>query len=389
MKKIYLADKKEKAVLRRHPWVFSGAIARKDPDIEDGEIVSLRDSHGSHLGYGYYNGRTRIAARILSFGEEEITPDYLRKLIASSAGKRTGNPRLETTDSYRLIFSEGDLLPGLIVDNYGGRLVLQCLTLGMDRLKQTIVELLIDIIRPASIYERSEHEGRSLEGLGPVSGELYGATPEELIMNEDGMRFRVDPRAGQKTGFYLDQRDNRALVRKLARGRTVANLFCYTGGFSVPAALGGARSVLSVDASGDAIEMARKNMELNGSNAAAEYWKSDIFQYLRDEPLACDFIILDPPALAKNRASVENACRGYKDLHLQVASKCPPGSLVLTCSCSRFIGMDLFQKVVFAAFADAGRNASIIGRYGQPADHPTSIFCPETEYLKTMLLMVE
>lgn len=388
MKKIYLAEKKEKSVLRKHPWVFSGAIARKDPGIDDGDIVSVCDSRGGHLAYGYHNGKTRIAVRILSFGDEEVTPSYLRKLIGAAAARRAGNLLLDKTDSFRLIFSEGDFLPGLIVDSYAGHLVLQCLTLGMDRMKETIAELLVDAVRPASIYERSEHEGRSLEGLGPAAGQLYGTTPYKLTMNEDGMRFRVDLLGGQKTGFYLDQRDNRSLVRKLTRGRIVANLFCYTGGFSVAAALGGARSVLSVDASGDALDVARKNMELNAGGAPAEYAKADIFQYLREEPVAADFIILDPPALAKNRASVDNACRGYKDLHLQVAAKCPAGTLILTCSCSRFIGMDLFQKVVFGAFADAGRGASIIGKYGQPLDHPTSLFCPETEYLKSMLLLV-
>jgi 23S rRNA (cytosine1962-C5)-methyltransferase len=388
MKTIRLKQKKEKALLHRHPWIFSGAIGDKDPDIADGDIVSVNDYSGHHLGYGYFNGKTQIAVRMLSFGGQEITPDYLLGLVHAAAAQRTGNPLLRNTDSFRLIFSEGDFLPGLIVDSYCGHLVMQCLTLGMEKQRENIVPIIIDAMQPKSIYERSEHEGRGLEGLPPAQGQIYGTTPGDLIIRENGMSFCINIPSGQKTGFYLDQRDNRALVRSLARGRRVLNLFSYTGGFSVAAGLGGAERIISVDASADALAMAEKNMDLNGMHVPHETIKADIFQYLRDEPIQADLIVLDPPALARNRASVENACRGYKDLHLQVAAKCPTGTLVLTCSCSRFIGMDLFQKVVFGAFADAERKASIIGKYTQPCDHPTSIFCPETEYLKAILLQV-
>jgi 23S rRNA (cytosine1962-C5)-methyltransferase len=389
MKTVRLEQKKEKAVLNRHPWVFSGAIQKTDPGIADGDIVSVCDSSGKHLGYGYYNSKTQIAVRMLSFGSREITPDYLTELVRAAAAKRTGNPLLRNTDSYRLVFSEGDSLPGLIVDSYGRHLVMQCLTLGMEKLKEQIVPILIDVMRPESIFERSEHEGRALEGLTPMQGQVYGTTPWDVIINENGMSFDINILTGQKTGFYLDQRDNRALVKALARRRNVLNLFSYTGGFSVAAGLGGAGRIISVDASADALAMAEKNIALNRLNAGHETVRADIFQYVREEPLTADFIILDPPALAKNRASVENACRGYKDLHLQISAKIPSGGLVLTCSCSRFISMELFQMVVFSAFADTGRKASIIGKYTQPCDHPTSIFCPETEYLKTILLFVE
>lgn len=389
MKTIQLKDHKEKALLRRHPWIFSGAIGHLDPGIVDGEIISVRDSKGAHLGCGYYNSRTRIAVRMLSFGDREITDTYLRELVRAAAARRAANPLLGDTDSYRLIFSEGDFLPGLIVDRYAGHLVLQFLTLGMDRLRETIVTILREELDPASIYERSDHEGRALEGLSPAQGQLLGETPAELVMNEAGMSFYVNVGAGQKTGFFLDQRDNRALVRGLARGRKVLNLFSYTGGFSVAAAAGGATSIVSVDSSAGALELAKKNMELNRVTAPCGFTRADIFQYLREGEMDADLVILDPPALAKNRASVDRACRGYKDLHLQLARRCPAGTTVLTCSCSRFIGMDLFQMVVFEAFADAGRKAAIIGKHGQPCDHPVSIFCPETEYLKAMLLQVE
>ena len=187
MKTIHLKEHKEKAPLRRHPWVFSGAIGEKDRGIDDGEIVSVLDAKGNRLGCGYYNGRTQIAVRMLSFGEEDVTDNYLRKLIVSAAAKRAGNPLLSGTDSYRLIFSEGDFLPGLIVDSYGGHMVIQCLTLGMDRLKDTIVKIILEEIKPESIYERSDHEGRGLEGLGPSAGQLYGETPDELLIKENGM----------------------------------------------------------------------------------------------------------------------------------------------------------------------------------------------------------
>ena len=388
MKSVWLKRNKEKALLRRHPWVFSGAIQKSDRDIEQGEIISVRDSGGTHLGYGYCNPSSQIRVRMLAFGDCEVTSEYFRELILGAASRREGNPLLGDTNAYRVIFSEGDGIPGLIVDSYDGHLVIQSLTLGIERLKNNITELLIDVLRPKSIYERSDHEGRRIEGLEASTGQRYGVTPEETPIHENGLAFPVRIRTGQKTGFYLDQRDNRSLVGTLARGRSVLNLFCYTGGFTAASARGGARSILSVDSSAEALDEAAKTMALNRLETPVEFIKSDAFRFLREGPIESDLIILDPPALAKERGSVDRACRGYKDLHLQVAAKCPPGTLLLTCSCSRFIDMTLFQMVVFGAFADAGRDASIIGKYHQPCDHPTNIFCRETEYLKTILLHV-
>lgn len=388
MKSVWLKRNKEKALLRRHPWVFSGAIQKRDPGIENGEIVSVRDSGGAHLGYGYCNPATHITVRMLSFGDQEVSTDHLRGLIRRAMKRRAGNPLLGTTDSYRVIFSEGDGFPGLIVDSYDGHLVMQCLTLGIDRMKDDLLDLLIDELRPKSIFERSDHEGRRMEGIDPSQGQRYGVTPDEIVIHENGLAFSVRIHSGQKTGFYLDQRDNRSLIERIASGRTVLNLFSYTGGFSVAAARGGARSVISVDSSAEALELAKRNMALNLIDTPAEYIRSDAFQFLREKPIANDLIILDPPALAKERGAVDNACRGYKDLHLQIASRCPPDTLLLSCSCSRFIDMTLFQMVVFSAFADAKREASIIGKYHQPCDHPTDIFCRETEYLKSILLHV-
>jgi len=388
MKSVYLRKGKEKAILRRHPWVFSGAIDHVDEDITNGEIISIRNLTGDILGYGYFNRATAIAIRMLSFGDRIPDDDYLRTLISAAAARRISSPLLRDTDAYRLVFSEGDSIPGLIVDRYGQHLVVQCLTLGMDRLKGRILPLLIDLFKPESIYERSEHEGRGIEGISKASGQLYGVTPEEITIHERGLSFPVNIKAGQKTGFYLDQRDNRSLVRSLAQDREVLNLFCYTGGFSAAAGAGGARRVVSVDASADALEAATRVMAMNCGETPAVFVRADVFAYLRENPIEADFIIMDPPALATSRQSLAGACRGYKDLHLQVASKCPSGSLLLTCSCSRFVSMELFQMLVFEAFADAGRDAAIIGKYGQPCDHPTNIFCPETEYLKALLVLI-
>lgn len=388
-RQIRLKPGKEKSVLRRHPWVFSGAIDRQDPDVADGDMVAVCGARGDVLGFGYYNARSQIAARMLSFGPGEFSPEVLRGLIRAAAQRRAACPQLRDTDSYRVIFSEADGLPGLIVDTYAGHLVLQCLTLGIERLKDEIVGLLVAELRPASVYERSDHESRRLEGLAPRRGQLAGTTPDELVIREGAFSFFAGPARGQKTGFYLDQRDNRRRVGQWASGRRVLNLFCYTGAFGVAAARGGAKEIVSVDGSAEALAAAGRNMALNGIPAPGEFVKANVFQYLRAAEIKSDFIILDPPALANSKAAVPNACRGYKDLHLQVAKKCPPGALLLTCSCSRHVGMELFQKVVLGAFADAGRGAAIVGKYAQPCDHPTSIFCPETEYLKTMLLLMD
>lgn len=389
MARVFLKKGREKPVLHGHPWIFSGAIGRKDDGIEEGQIVAVSDHLGALIGYGYYNSRTQIALRMLSLGEREVNRDYIKGLITSAIDKRRCAGLFEYASAYRLVYSEGDFLPGLIVDRYENHLVVQVLTLGIERLSKDIVELLIKEINPASIYERSDHSGRTLEGLPKRSGALYGNTPSGIIIREGEMRFRVDVTAGQKTGFFLDQRDGRALVRELSRGRRVVNLFCYTGGFTVAACRGGAREVISVDSSADALGVARENMELNGNTAGVKFVHGDAFHYLRESSDVCDFMIIDPPAFAKTRAGVDKACRGYKDLNLRAVRMCAPGSLMMTCSCSRYIDMGLFQKVVFSAFSDAGRKASILRKLHHPVDHPVSLFHPEGEYLKSMLLYVE
>jgi 23S rRNA (cytosine1962-C5)-methyltransferase len=389
MKHVTIKKGREKPLHQRHPWVFSGAIASCDEGTSDGETVAVTDWKGNHIGYGYYNSRSQITVRMMSFGVREIDRGLVRDRILSARQKRTANPLLQHTDAYRLIFSEGDQLPGLIVDYYNGCLVLQVLTLGMERMRDMVIESLLEAVRPACIYERSDHPGRTIEGLDMRSGPVHGSMPQEIKITENGMSFFVDVIHGQKSGFFLDQRENRDLVRAYARDRRVLNLFCYTGGFSVAALSGGAAGIVSVDSSADALSHAKRNVELNHPGASAEFHAADVFSYLRKGIPSCDFIILDPPALAKSRNDVQNACRGYKELNRQAAMKCPAGSLLFTSSCSRFIDADLFQKVVFSAMSDAGRDAVILTKTHHPVDHPVSIYNPESEYLKSLLLYID
>ncbi|MBN1848351.1 MAG: class I SAM-dependent rRNA methyltransferase [Deltaproteobacteria bacterium] len=388
MEQIFLKKGKERPILQRHPWVFSGAIGQKR-DIVDGQIVAVCDANGSHLGYGYYNSRSQIAVRMLSFGTEKVDKDFLANRIRMAYEKRRSNPCLKNTNAFRIIFSEGDFLPGLIVDEYNSHLVIQILTLGMEMLRNTLLELLLDILAPVSIYDRSDHPARIIEGLTPRAGQIWGLTPDEVIIHENGMVFGVDIQTGQKTGFFLDQRDNRGVIREISRDKHVLDLFCYSGGFSVAACLGGAKEVVSVDSSEKALSSVERNIALNQIQHSPIFIRGDVFKYLRRESIPSDLIIIDPPSFTKNRGAVKDACRGYKDLNLQVFQKCHKGSIVVSCSCSRFIDMDLFQKVVFSAAADSGRNVSFFKKSHQPPDHPVNIFHPESEYLKSLLLHVE
>ncbi|HOJ29361.1 MAG TPA: class I SAM-dependent rRNA methyltransferase [Spirochaetota bacterium] len=386
MQKVILKKGKEKSVVHRHPWIFSGAIAHAE--VSDGQLAAVCAHDGTVLAWGYYNSRTDIAVRLLSFGDRKPDTDLFVNRICASLTLRKVTGITQCTNAYRLIHSEGDMLPGLIVDWYKGHCVMQSLTLGMDKLKVTIAQIINDVLKPESIYERSDHEGRKKEGLHEQSTQVYGYTPEIIEVNENGMLFLVDVRRGQKTGFFCDQRDNRKKVKEIANGRDVLNLFSYTGGFSVAALLGGAKSAVSVDGSGSALQVAHRNCEMNNVGQAHEIIKADVFDYINNNDITQNLIICDPPALAKNKASVNNAARGYKELNLKIISKCPADSFLLTCSCSRFIDHKLFQQIVFAACNDAGRDACIVGRYSQPADHPVNIYCPETEYLKALLLYI-
>lgn len=383
---VILKKGKERPLFNHHHWVFSGAV--QSADAENGSIVTVRSSSGETLGQGYYNARSNIPVRMLTFGDTIFTSDTLRCLLRAAVERRTANPLIRDTSAIRLVFSEGDFLPGLIIDSYEDHLVMQCLTLGIDALKHDIAQMAAEITGAKSIYERSDYPGRKIEGLAAAQGQLSGTTPDEIIAEEHGIQYPVNVKEGQKTGFFIDQRENRALIRDCAAGRKVLNVFSYTGGFTFAALKGGASSAVSVDISRDALEQAEKIYAHNGFTAASELIEADAFEYLRNEPVDADLVIIDPPAFAKSSGDVERACRGYKDINLQMFRKCPKGTLLLTCSCSRFIDPDLFQKVIFSAASDAKRDAQIIRRTGHPADHPVNLNHPETEYLKGILLYV-
>ncbi len=389
MKRVVLKKGKERAIENRHPWLFSGAIHSIDDAIPDGAIVPIASFRNSILAWGYINRKSHITIRVLSFGEAPFSNDTLYLMIQSAIEKRKRDPLLAQTHAYRVIHSEGDSLPGLIVDFYSGHLVIQSLTLGIDRLRDDIVQMLIELLKPESIFERSDHAGRAAEGLEMQCTQLFGTTPDEIIIEENGMRFSVDVKNGQKTGFFLDQRENRKTVRLYARDKQVLNLFSYSGGFSVAAMAGGAQKVVSVDSSKRALELLHKNTALNDIIGPMEVICDDVFDFLPKYQDHFDFIILDPPALAKSRRDIPAAERGYRELHLQAFRRCAPDAYLFSCSCSRFIDMKDFQKIVFSAAAKNGRRVQIVGKYHQPGDHPVNIFAPETEYLKAMLLHVE
>ncbi len=385
---LVLQPTKDKAVRNRHHWVFSGAI-RSMPDVEPGTILPVRSFEGDHLGYAYVNPRSSITARMLSF---DRTPgeDAVRAGLRKAVELRRTFFDESRTNAYRVVNAEGDALPGLVVDRYADALVLQSATAGMDRLKPLVAEVLDEAFHPRSVIERSDVSSRREEGLDDARAVLRGELVERVDVLEDGLRFRVDVLSGQKTGFFLDQRGNRALVRELAAGRSLLNAFSYTGAFSIAALKGGAARADAVDASEPALALARENLALNGlPEEGARFIAADVFSFLRGTGLDYDFVILDPPAFAKRRADVVAGCRGYKDINRLAMKIVRPGGLVLTFSCSHFVDEGLFRKVVFEAAAEAGRAVRILQRSRQAFDHPVNVYHPETEYLKGFLLYVD
>jgi 23S rRNA (cytosine1962-C5)-methyltransferase len=386
---IHLKAGKERPVLLGHPWIFSGAIRDLDPALPAGTMVRINGAAGDFLGRGYANPRCAIAVRVLTRRDEPIDARFFHaRLTAALALRHSVLPA--DTDAYRLINGEGDRLPGFIADVYGSVAVLQCLTAGAAQLQSAMVAALQATLAPCGIYERSTGSVRREEGLAPAHGVIAGAVPPEpLWVREAGHRFLVDLRGGQKTGFFLDQRDNRALAARLAPGRTVLNAFAYTGAFSVYAGAARARHVVSVESSPRALDLARHNWDGNGlSSSIADFVEADVFQYLRDTPLTCDLLILDPPALVKRRHEVERGARAYKDLHLWAFRRASAGAYMLTFSCSQHVPADLFWKIIHGAAVDARREVQVLQHLGPGADHPTSLAHPGGEYLKGLLLHV-
>lgn len=389
MQYVTLKPGKDKPIRNRHHWIFSGAI-QEAPKEMSGDCLQVRSATGDLLGYAYFNSKATISGRMISFGSEKPEEALYRNLSAA-VDMREALFDLKQTNGYRLINGEGDQLPGLIVDRYHDTLVMQISTLGMHKLCPLVVDWLVKHLKPKNIYEKSLLPSRKEEGLTDQQGALFGEIPSsEIQILENGLRFSVSVLHGQKTGFFLDHREMRQEVRKLAKGKRVLNCFSYTGGFSIYAAAGGAASVDSVDISAHAMQMAEHQMKLNGfASEPHGFYVADVFEFLRERPLNYDLVILDPPAFAKRQKDVIAACRGYKDINRVAMEKMPKGSLLLTSSCSYHVDEALFQKVVFQAAVEAKRSAKIIGRHKIGMDHPINICHPESDYLKSLLIYLD
>jgi 23S rRNA (cytosine1962-C5)-methyltransferase len=395
MAALILYPGKEKSVLRRHPWLFSSAIAQLDGRARPGDTVDVLSHLGKPLARAAFSPASQIRARVWSFdAQEPIDHAFFKRRVATSVARRAGLPALAGQQGLRLIHAESDGLPGVIADRYGDTVVLQLTTVGADKWRAAIADSLQKATGCARILERSDVEVRHLEGLEPVTGWLFGAAAEdELVIEENGVRIVVDIVAGHKTGFYLDQRDNRRRVAELARGRRVLNCFCYTAGFSLQALAGGAREVVSMDSSGPALATAQRNLALNPQlNATRAIWREvDVFGELRNmrDRESFDLIILDPPKFAHTAAHAERAGRAYKEINLSAMRLLAPGGLLMTYSCSGGVPADLFQKILAGAALDAGRTARIVQRLQGAADHPVDLAFPEGDYLKGLLLQVD
>lgn len=384
---ITLKPGRETPVRAGHPWIFSGAIASGLDDAEAGEPVRVVSASGQFVAAGYVNPRTSIAVRVLTLDDEPVTQGLVTRRLREAAALRAATLPPELT-AYRLVNGEGDRLPGLVVDRYGDFVVCQVLTAGAARLLPWLVEALGTVLGPRGILQRSEGGVRAEEGLAGARGVLFGEEPPVPIeIVENGVRLLVDLVHGQKTGFFLDQRDNRVRIRALARDRQVLNLFSYTGGFSIAAALGGARRVVSVDSSRPALELAEQAWVLNGLPAdASECVEGDVFEWLRAGRDPFDVVVLDPPPFVRRRRDLRPGIRGYRDVNLQAFRRLAPGGWMLTCSCSQHLDRAGFRDIVVGAAAAAGRSVQLVGEYDHPPDHPTLLAHPEGAYLKALLV---
>ncbi len=393
MKIVYLKPGKEESLRRFHPWVFSGAIARIEGEPEEGEVVDVYTSAKEFVARGHYQVGS-IAVRVLTFSQEPVDRDFWRRRLSVARDLRRalgliGNPQ---SDTYRLVYGEGDNLPGLIVDVYGRTAVMQAHSAGMHIDRMEVAEALDEVMDGMieNIYYKSESTlPFKADLVERENGFLKGGTPENIAM-ENGLKFHVDWLKGQKTGFFVDQRENRALLERYSRGRNVLNMFCYTGGFSFYAMRGGASLVHSVDSSSKAIDLTNQNVELNfPGDARHQAFAEDAFKFLDRMGDQYDLIVLDPPAFAKHRDAIRNALRGYTKLNAKAFEKIRPGGILFTFSCSQVVSKQDFRNAVFTAAAQSHRNVRILHQLTQPADHPVNIYHPEGEYLKGLVLYVE
>jgi 23S rRNA (cytosine1962-C5)-methyltransferase len=395
MSKLILLPGKERSLLRRHPWIFAGSVARLEGRARAGDTVDVVADDGRVLGRAAWSPQSQIRARVWSFAADTVIDHaFFKRRVAESVARRAAHPLLGRQSGLRLIHGESDGLPGVIADRFGEVVVVQLTSAGADKWREAIVAGLVQATGCVAVYERSDSEVRALEGLGPVTGCAYGVLPEgALTIVEHGVRMEIDVVAGHKTGFYLDQRDNRQLTGLLAAGRSVLNCFCYTGGFSLQALAGGAAAVLSIDSSAPALDGARRNVALNPQlpAALAEWQQDDVFEALRALRAAgrrFDLIVLDPPKFAPSAAHAERAARAYKDINLFGFRLLNPGGILMTYSCSGGIGVELFQKIVAGAASDAAVDARILHRLTAAPDHPVGLAVPEGEYLKGLAVQV-
>lgn len=391
-RKVYLRKGKEQSLDRFHPWVFSGAIAHVDDDVDEGEVVNVFSSDGRFIAVGHYQIGS-ISVRVLSFDDCDIDSEFWSASLKGALEMRIALGLADSSagDTYRLVHGEGDFLPGLVIDVYGKTAVMQAHSVGMHMMRNDIARELMAVMggRIDNIYYKSETTLPFKAELGQEDGFICGGSADNVAV-ENGLKFYVDWLKGQKTGFFIDQRDNRSLLEHYSAGRNVLNMFCYTGGFSVYAMRGGAASVHSVDSSAKAIELTEKNVELNfPSHERHAAYCEDAFKYLDKVADKYNLIILDPPAFAKHRGALHNALKGYTRLNAKALEKIQPGGILFTFSCSQVVTKDNFRNAVFTAATVARRKVRILHQLHQPADHPINIYHPEGEYLKGLVLYVE
>jgi len=386
--RVRLKKGRELSLKRHHPWVFSGAVDDVVGKVKSCGLCDVVSSEGEFLGRGFFNLHSNIRVRMLTFTDERIDREFFKRRILCALRRRT---ILEGyTTGLRLVFGESDGLPGLIVDKYGDFLVVEVSSLGMERVKDLWLDVLVDLYKPRGIYEKSISPVLEEEGMEPYEGVLWGQEPPPLVeFTEGNWRFFADIKAGQKTGFYLDQRESRKLVAHFSSGKRVLNTFSYTGGFTVSAFSGGAKEVVSVDTSNKALDLVKLHIETNDfSDREHLEVERDVFAFLR-EAKGFDVVILDPPGFARKGKDVEKATRAYKDINLYGAKALNRGGILFTFSCSNRVSLGLFKKIVFSALLDADREGRIIAYLFQPLDHPVSVYFPESEYLKGLVIVVE
>lgn len=385
---LFLRSGKDRPVRMGHPWVFSGALRDLDPELEAGSVVRLCAADGTLLGVGTVNPRCTIAVRLLARRDVPIDAAFVGRRVAAALALRRRVVGADS-DAWRLVNGEGDGLPGVLVDRYGAVLVVQLLTAGAERLKPLLLEALRQHLQPRAIVERSEGAVRAAEGLAPSSGVWFGDPGDGELVQENGLRFLVQPGGGQKTGHFCDQRDNRARLRALAADAHVLDAFAYHGGFAVHAGAGGAARVVAVDSSGAALEAAGHNWQLNQLPAdGVRFVAADVGRFLRDTDETFDLLVVDPPALVKQRKDVARGARAYKDVNLWALRRARRGALLCTFTCSQHVDAALFRKIVAGAAADAGRGVSLLAHLGPGPDHPVALGHPEGEYLHGLLLRV-